>query len=157
MSSVVHHNPYINVLVVNLLMQELFADKIHFFKFLCTCDKPWLHRRKTITALIPISCYKILEVCGYQEGEIPCARTNAKPQQLFKYTKISYSIASLVFCKFACHAYGNGINWGTSKLRHSKTSKSMDRVSLITFVGNPDFSILVHRVQYFKNLFLSRR
>ena len=42
MSSVAHHNPHINAIFVYLCMQELFVDKIHFFKFLCRSDKPWL-------------------------------------------------------------------------------------------------------------------
>ena len=41
-SSVTHHNRYINVFVVYVLMQDIFADKIHFFKFLSMTDKPWL-------------------------------------------------------------------------------------------------------------------
>ena len=31
-------------------MQELFVDKIQFFKFLSTSDKPWLNQLKVITA-----------------------------------------------------------------------------------------------------------
>ena len=38
-----------NVFVVYLLMQELFADKIHFFKFLFTSEKPWLDQLKMIS------------------------------------------------------------------------------------------------------------
>ena len=30
-------------------MQELFADKIHFFKFISTSGKPWLDRLKIFT------------------------------------------------------------------------------------------------------------
>ena len=32
-------------------MQELFLDKIHFFKFLSMSDKPWLDQLKNITAI----------------------------------------------------------------------------------------------------------
>ena len=45
-SSVAHHNSYINAIFVYLFMQELFVGKIHFFKFLCMSHKP----RQNITA-----------------------------------------------------------------------------------------------------------
>ena len=90
-------------------MQELFADKIHFFKFLSASAKPWLDQLKVITVLLLVSWYKFHQ---YKEGEAPTRkgkypvlRTNVKPQQLIKHTKISYSIASLVFHKFLCWTY----------------------------------------------------
>ena len=42
-SSLAHHNPHINAIFVYLFMQELFVDKIHFFKFFCMSDKPQLN------------------------------------------------------------------------------------------------------------------
>ena len=92
-----------------------------------------------------------------RKGKYPVIRTNAKPQQLIKHAKISYSIASLVFRKISCRTYRNGLNQGTSKLRPSKCLKSMNCVSLASFVGNPHFCILLHRLRYLKNLFVSRR
>ena len=69
----------------------------------------------------------------YKEGEIPTRkgrrpvlRTNTKPQQLIKHTKISYSIASLVFYKFSCITYQNGLNRGTSKPRYSRYLKKYE-------------------------------
>ena len=120
---------------------------------------------KIVTVVTLASCYKLLsEVPSVQgrgstnkEGGIPVLRTNAKPHQLIKHTKISYSIALLVFRKFSCRTCRNGLNRGTSKLRHSKYSKSTNCVSLIPFFGNPHFSILVHRVRHLKNLFVSGR
>ena len=58
-----------------------------------------------------------------KKAKYPVVRTNAKPQQLIKHTKISFSIASLVFHKFSCATYQNGLNRDTSKLRHSKYLK----------------------------------
>ena len=84
-------------------------------------------------------------------------RTYGKPQRLIKHSKISYSIASLVFCKCSCVIYRNGPNRGTSKLRHSKYLKKYEPCQLIPFVENLHFSILVHRVRYPKNLFVSRK
>ena len=77
-------------------------------------------------------------------------RTNTKPHHLIKHTKISYSIASLVFRKVSYRTYRNGLNqvpqsWGTLSI-----SKSTNRVSSIPFVENPHFSVLLHRVLYLK-------
>ena len=67
-------------------MQELFANKIHFFKFLSTSDKQYLDQLKIITLLLLVSWYKLLlEVPLVQgrgntnkEGEIPCAKNKCK-------------------------------------------------------------------------------
>ena len=64
-------------------MQELFVDKIYFFKFLFVSDKSWLDELKIVTLLL-------LVVRGFswkdsvpslqgrentnKEGEIPCAK-----------------------------------------------------------------------------------
>ena len=82
-------------------------------------------------------------------------RTNMMPQQLIKHNKIFYSITSLVFCKFMCGNYPNGLDRGTQSWGTPSTSKRTTRVSLTAFVGNPDFSILAHRVRHLKNLFVS--
>ena len=159
LSSVAHHNPHIYVFVVYLLMQGLFIDKIHFFKFLFVSDKPWIDQLKVITATRAVVVQTSLNFSiGTRKGEYQqkngntLVRTNTKPEQLIKHTKISYYIASLIFCKFLCDAYRNGLNRGTPS-----TSKSTNRVSLIPFVGNLHFSTLLHRVRYLENLFLSQR
>ena len=46
-------------------------------------------------------------------------RRNTTSQQLIKYNKISYSIVSLVFCKFLCSTYLNDLNHHS--LTHSLT------------------------------------
>ena len=149
-------------------MQELFVDKIHFFKFLSVSDKPRLRQLKIITSTSTCStstCKLLwLSESFHLYGEIPSRkgkysvlRTNTKPHQLIKHAKISYSIVSLVFRKFSYRTYRNGLNqvpqsWGTPSI-----SKSTNRVSSILFVRIPHFSILLHRVWYLKNLFMSRR
>ena len=149
-------------------MLELFVDKIHFFKFLSVSDKPRLHQLKIITSTstCSTSTFKLLWLSEsfHLYGEIPSRkgkysvlRTNTKPHQLIKHAKISYSIVSLVFRKFSYRTYRNGLNqvpqsWGTPSI-----SKSTNRVSSILFVRIPHFSILLHRVWYLKNLFMSRR
>ena len=88
----------------------------------------------------------------HQQGRGNTWWTNAKSQQLIKHTKISYSIALLEFLKFSCAAYRNGLQRGTSKLRHSKFLEKYE-----PFVQNPHFSLLKHRVWYLKILFVSWR
>ena len=73
-------------------------------------------------------------------------RATAKPRQLIKHARISYSIASLVFGIFSYRTYRNGLR-GVSQTRGiQSTSKSTNRVSSIPFVGNPHFSMLLHSV-----------
>ena len=140
-------------------MQELFVDKIHFSKFLSMSDKPRLHQLKIITSTrstvqASLTVWIFPAVRG--RGKCPVLRTNKKPYQLIKHAKISYSIVSLVFRKFSYRTYRNGLNqvpqsWGTPSI-----SKSTNRVSSILFVRIPHFSILLHRVWYLKNLFMSQ-
>ena len=74
MASVAHHNPYINFSAVYLLMQELFADKIHFFKFLSISDKPWLDKLKIIIATRGTSFSEFFH--WHKEGEYQQGRGN---------------------------------------------------------------------------------
>ena len=159
-SSAARHNPHINTISVYLLMQELFVDKIHFFKFLSMSGKPRRHQlnitssRSTVQASLTVWMFSSIPT---RKGKYRILRANTKPHQLIKHAKISYSIVSLVFRKFSYRTYRNGLNqvpqsWGTPSI-----SKSTNRVSSIPFVGNPHFSILLHRVRYLKNLFMSRR
>ena len=150
-------------------MQEIFVKKINFFNFLSMSDKPRLHQLKIITSSQSTVYYKFPWLPGcfwcfhkYREipsrkGKYPMLRTNIKPRQLIKPAKISFSIVSFLFFKFSYWTYRNGLhrasqNWGTPS-----TSKSMNRASSIPFVGNPHFSIFLHRVWYLKNLFMSWR
>ena len=163
-SSVSHHNPHINAIFVYLFMQELFVDKIHFFKFLCMSDKPRLHqlniatssRSSPVQTSLTTWIFSFVQGNTIKEGKYPMVRTNTKPHQFIMHIKILYSIVSLVFGKFSYRTYRNGLNqasqsWGTPSI-----SKSTNRVSSIPFVGNPHFSILLRRVRYLKNLFMSR-
>ena len=142
-------------------MQEFFVNKIYFFPSMS--NKPLLHQLKIITST-PRAVQASLAVRIFHPyGEIPSRKekypvpkTNKKPYRLIKQAKISYSIVSLVFGKFSCGTYQNGLNRGASNLTRSKypTLKSTNRVSLITLVGNPYLSILLHRLWYLKNLCL---
>ena len=166
-SSVAYHNSHINTIFVNLFMQELFVDKIHFFKYLSMSDKPRMHRLKIVvynsTRRIQ---YKLPWLHEYfhpyrdipsRKGKYPLLRTKTKPHQLIKHAKISYSIVAIVFRKFSSSTYRKGLNRVTQSWGTLSTSKSTNLVSLVTFVGNLHFSILLHRVRYLKNLFMSRR
>ena len=112
-------------------MQELFVDKIYFFKFLSMSDKPQLQQLKIITSIpstvqASLTAWLFPSVPGkaIKEGEIP--NWNTKPDQLIKHAKISYSIVSLLFLKFSCGPYQNGFSRGTSKLRYSKYLKKYE-------------------------------
>ena len=136
------HNPHINLFVLYLVIQELIVNKIHFFKFLSVKDKPWINQLKIISrsTIFSESFY------GYKEGKAPTMkgkypvlRTNVKSHQLFKHTKISYSVASLAFHKFLRGFYQNGLHWVPQSRGTPSTSKSSNHISLISFFGNPDF------------------
>ena len=121
-SSAAHHNPHISVFVVCLLIQELIVSKIYFLKFLSISDKPRLDQLKIITASRSTNFSESFHPYRYKEFEMPTRkwkcpvlRTYTKSHQLIKHTKISYSIASLVFPKRSCVTYQNALNRGTSK------------------------------------------
>ena len=142
-------------------MQEVFVDKIHFFKFLSMSDKPWLHLLKSTTSShsstgLPECFHRYREISS-RKGKYPMLRTNTQPHQLIKHTEISYSIVSLVFRKFLYRTYRNVLNQVPQSWRTLNTSKSTNCVSSIPFVRNPHFSILLHRVRYLKKNFMSRR
>ena len=86
-------------------MQDLFVDKIHFFKFISTSEKAWLDHLKIITVLLLVERFSSI---GTRKEKYPVLRTNMKTQQLIKHTKISCSIVSHVFRKFLFVTYGNG-------------------------------------------------
>ena len=145
-------------------MQELFVDKIHFFKFLSMSDKPRLHQLKSITSSrsskvkasrLP-ECFHPYGKIPSRKGKYPMVRRNTKPHQVIKRAKTSYSIVSLVFCKFSYLTYRNGLNRVPQGWVTPSTSKSTNCVSLIPFVRNPHFVILLHRVRYLNNLFVSK-
>ena len=117
-SSVAHQNPHKNVIFAYLFMQGIFIDKIHFFKFLSMSDKPRLHQLKSITSSrsskvkasrLP-ECFHPYGKIPSRKGKYPMVRRNTKPHQVIKRAKTSYSIVSLVFCKFSYLTYRNGLN-----------------------------------------------
>ena len=66
-------------------MQELFVDKIHFFKFLSMSDKPRLHQLKIITstrssvqASLTVWVFPSVRENTIKEGEIPCVENKYK-------------------------------------------------------------------------------
>ena len=151
-----------NVFVVYLLMQELFVDEIHSFKFPYMNEKQWLDQLKIIANFHGTSSsqsfhpYKEVEIPTWK-GKYPMLRTYKKLQILIKPIKNSYSIASAVFRKFSCGNYRSGLDRGNQSWDTPFTWKNTSYVSLIPFVGNPHFGILVHRVRYLKNLFVCQR
>ena len=129
----------------------------------CMSDKPRLHQLNIITSSrssaiqASLTAWIISFVQGNTINEGEMLRTKTKPHQLMKHAKISYSIVPLLFSKFSYRTYRNGLiqvsqSWGTPSI-----SKCTSRVCSILFGGNPHFSILLHRVWYLKNLFMSQR
>ena len=109
------YNPHINAIFVYLLMQELFIDKIHFFKFLSMSDKPRQRQFKVITStLLRLfeSFHLYLEIPS-RKGKYPVLKTNTKPHQLIKHATISYFILSPEYLKFCGGTYRNSLNRGT--------------------------------------------
>ena len=110
-------------------MQELFVDKIHFPNFLSISDKLQLHQLKIITSTAAVQASVTVRISpalvrgNIKEGRYPVLTTNTKPHQPIKHAKSSYSIVTLVFCKFSWGTYRNGLNRGASKLRHSRYLK----------------------------------
>ena len=164
MSSVAHHNPHINAIFVYFFMQELFVNKTHFFKFLYMNDKPRLHQLKIITSSrstvqASLTAWMFSSVWGdaIKEGETPYVENKYKASPTYKKRK------NFLFHRLACISQIFVLSlpkWSTlsiSKLRYSSYLKSTNRVTSIPFVGNPHFSILLHRVRYLKNLFMYRR
>ena len=79
-------------------------------------------------------------------------RINAKPHphQLIKRAKISYAfLISYVFLTFTCILQIFEVLGVSQKVRNV--------LVLYLLSGNPHFSILLHRVQYLKNLFMFQR
>ena len=73
-------------------MQELFVDKIHFFKFLSMSDKPRLHQLKIITSsrsntVEPsLTAWMVSSVRGntIKEGEIPYVENKYKTSTTYQ-------------------------------------------------------------------------
>ena len=119
--------PYINVFVVYILMQELFTDKIHFFKFISTSDKPWLDRLKFLQyCFLSRGTSFFWKFHLYKQREIPKRKGKYPAKNKCEASKISSSIASLVFRKFPCRTYRNGLNRCTSRLGYSEYLKKYE-------------------------------
>ena len=88
-SSVAQHNSHI---FVYLFMQELFVDKIHFFKFLCMSDKPRLHqlniitssRSSTVQASLTALIFSFVPGNTIGEGEIPYVENKHKTSPTYQ-------------------------------------------------------------------------
>ena len=135
-SSVSHHNPHINVFVVYLLIQELFVEKINYFKFLFTGDKLWLQQLKTTKVLLFVERFTSIDT---RKEKYLVLRRNAKPQQLIKHSVISYSIVILLYLKFPLVTYENDLNRSVSKLRHSKYLRKYEPHQFDTFCRESAF------------------
>ena len=132
-SSIAHHSQYINVFVVYPLLcrnsSSTKSTSSSFFPWVTNHDRSsyysYSYSRGRTSLNLSIGTRKG-GVIPTRKGKYPVLRTNTKPQQLIKHTKISESIASLVFRQFLYVTYRNGLNGGTSKPRHSKYLKKYE-------------------------------
>lgn len=99
---------------------------------------------RPVKYFITITCGKIFswkDSVGWRKGKYPVLGTNMRSQQIIKHTKMSYCIAWLVFCKFLCIIYRNGLNPSATKLRHSNYLKKCKPCNLNSFW--PEFAFYV--------------
>ena len=122
-------------------------------------DKPQLQQLKIITsscsstvqASLTAWMFSSLRRNTIKEGEIPYVEDKYKAsptyQARLKFLFHSLTCISQIFVP-------NLPKWSKQRVSQSwgtpSTSKSTNRVSSIPFVRNPHFSILLHRVRYFK-------
>ena len=106
---------HINISVFYFLMQELRRELL----VVKVSPNHFIHLLWIKASVNPSS--------GQQEkGNTLCWEHMWSLINLIRHTKISFLIASLVFRRFSCVAYRNGLYWGTSKLRHSKYLKKYE-------------------------------
>ena len=70
-------------------MQELFVDKIHFFKFLSVSDKLQLHQLKIITSTAAVQASVTVRISPartwkYQGREISCVDNKYKASPTYQ-------------------------------------------------------------------------
>ena len=100
-SSVVHHNPHINAIFVYLLMNELFVDKIHFFKFLSMSQKAQLYQLK-IALLVQYKLFWCLNLyihtgtCHQGRGNTMCCEQRQSVTNLL-LSRLKLLFRSLTF------------------------------------------------------------
>ena len=103
-SSVAHHNSHINAILVYLFIQELFVNKIHFFKFFSMSDKPRLHQLKIITSSrsavqpsLTSWMFSSVRENTVKEGEIPYVENKykASPTYLARWNFLFHSLTCI--------------------------------------------------------------
>ena len=94
-------------------MQELFVDKIHFFKFLSMNDNPQLHQLKFITSTRSTEqaslCFHLYRKTPSRKGKYPMLRARSSTLKFFLFYNLT--CISQIFVRYL-------LKW--SKLRHLK-------------------------------------
>ena len=111
-----NHNPYKRFLFIFLCRNSSSgtARSTSLYEFFHS-----LLIKSSLNISILSKSFWVLPVAN-NKREIHCA------ENLIRHTKISYAIASLVFCRFSSGTYQNGLHWGKSKLRHFKYLKKYE-------------------------------
>ena len=169
-SSLAHHKKHTNVFVVYLLQHTIKNIQTSLlFIFLCRnfsstkststyvflSDKPRLYQLKVITATraVVVQASRNLFIVTRKE-KYPVLRSLSDFSSILK------------FLTSQCHLHSANYVHHLPKLSKPKylkaetlqcASKSTSRISLMPFVGNPHFIIVVCRVRFLKKLFVPRR
>ena len=98
--------------------------KTHFLKFLSMNYKPLgPAKNHYYSSIVQASLNCSIRT---RKKKYPVLKINTKFHQLINHAKISYSIASIVFYRILCVTYRNGLNRGTSRLRHTRYFKKYE-------------------------------
>ena len=85
-------------------LNESFSEGSEFFIPLLQSERfPWPRRKE----------------------KYPVLRTDQSLTNLIGHTKISFLLAFLVFSRFSCSTYWNGLHGGTSRLRYLESSETV--------------------------------
>ena len=108
-----------------------------FFMFLSNSDKARFHQLEIITgtAARSTSFFESFHACLWpiRKGTCLCWGCMRSLTKLIKHIKLSYLVASLVFRRFSCVSYRNGLHERTSNLRYSKYFKKYELCRYNTF------------------------
>ena len=106
-------------------MQGLLVDKIHLLKFLSISDKAELDQLTIVTTARSTVLSEFIHVYPrpIRKGKYLVLRSVRSLTDLIKHTNSSYCIEFLVFRRFLCLSYQNGLHRGTSKLKYCQQLK----------------------------------
>ena len=131
-------------LQISLFWDIFCSTIIHINVFCCLFSNAKTPRQELL--ILQVSLNPSMHTCGQQErGNTLCWERMRNLINLIKQTKISYIRSSLIFHRFSCVCYQNGL--------HRGTLKGMNRLCSIPFARNLHLSILAQSMRNLKALF----